>query len=56
MICQQNEMKSERDRANENGDERTVKGQEPRKKEVPVDTGVNENGVEKKDCQEVEQD
>ena len=57
-ICQQNVMESERDRANENGngDERTVKAQEPSKEEVPVDTGVNENGEEKKDCQEVEQD
>ena len=51
-------MESERDRANENGngDERTVKAQEPSKEEVPVDTGVNKNGVEKKNCQEVEQD
>ena len=48
-------MESERDRANENGngDERTVKAQEPSKEEVPVNTGVNENGVENKDCQEV---
>ena len=49
-------MESERDRANENGDEHTVKAQEPSEEEVPVDTGVNENGFEKKDCQEVEQD
>ena len=46
---------------NENGDgnEHTVKAQEPgqEEEEVPVDTEVNENGVEKKDCQEeVEQD
>ena len=47
-----------RDKANENGnrDEHTVKAQEPNEEEVPVDTGVNENGAEKKDCQEVEQD
>ena len=45
-------MESERDRANENGDgdEHTVKPQEPREEEVPVDTGANVNGVEKKDC------
>ena len=30
--------------------------EEGKKEEVPMDTGVNENGVEKKDCQEVEQD
>ena len=33
-----------------------MKAQEPSEEEVPVDTGVNENGVEKKDCQEVIQD
>ena len=44
-------MESERDRANENGngDEHTVKAQEPSEEEVLVHTGVNENGVEKKD-------
>ena len=58
-ICQKNEMESERNRANENGDryEHTVKAQESSQEEVPVDTGVDEDGVEKKDCQEeVEQD
>ena len=58
-ICQKNEMESERNRANENGDryEHTVKAQESSEEEVPVDTGVDEDGVEKKDCQEeVEQD
>ena len=52
-------MESERNRANENGDgdEHTAKAKEPSEKEVPVDTGVDENGVEKKDCQEeIEQD
>ena len=56
-FVRKNEMENERDRANENGnrDEHTVKAQEPSEEEVPVDTGVNENGVERKDCQEVEQ-
>ena len=52
-------MESERDRANENGDgdEHTVKAQEPSEEEIPMDMGVDDNGVEKNDCQEeVEQD
>ena len=53
-ICQKNEMESERDRANENGkgDEHAVKAQEPSEEEVPVDTGVNENGDEKKEVEQ----
>ena len=52
-------MESERNRAHENRDryEDTVKAQESSEEEVPVDTGVDEDGVEKKDCQEeIEQD
>ena len=39
-ICQKNEMESERNRANENGDryDHTVKAQESSEEEVPVDT------------------
>ena len=58
-ICQKNETESERNRAKENGDryEHTAKVQESSEEEVPVDTRVDEDGVEKKDCQEeVEQD